>query len=572
LRSSTPVATGAVAAGVLLLVILAWVWLGLGLTFLVLALASTLVVGPLVYFDATRGFGLILAGILALTTSFVALLEGLRMILGFSSPVCAVARNVLAEGVRMKLSVVFIVMLIVGLAALPGLLDGEQFLRYRIQSFMQFGIGGVFWLLAILTVFFGVATVAREQRDKIIWQTMTKPVAAWQYVLGKWVGVSGLAAVLMLVSSAGIFLFVNHLRSLPADGELAPYQAVGSGAVSNDRLILETRVLAARRVVNSRLPTPFDYEHPDFQTRLENEILERRRTQNERFATTEAEYLEFREELLKELIARYRSIEPGENEAFFFDGLQQAKADNRPLTLSMRIDVRGNNAPDVFYRVTVLPGWQDRVAIQRQMGAGVIQNFTISPSAIDDEGVLRIEVINGQPRFGPQGQGFIATFNQNAIGLPDEAFVVAYDVGDWRLNFMRGVFALWVKLSMLAMIAIFAGTFLSFPVASLVAFGVLFVAELSGFLGKAEDYYGYNDYEGNLQLYKFIGTSSAMLMHWLFRGYSELKPTENIVQGLMLPWLAIARQVALLGVATVVFYALAVFSMRRRELAIYSGQ
>ncbi len=83
-------------------------------------------------------------------------------------------------------------LLLFGLAALPLVLDPTTPLRYRVQAFMQYATGGAFWLIAILTL-----VVQRRHRVplssgiKRIWQTMTKPVAAWQYILGKWLGVVG---------------------------------------------------------------------------------------------------------------------------------------------------------------------------------------------------------------------------------------------------------------------------------------------------------------------------------------------------------------------------------------------
>src|SRR5690606_8947550 len=145
-------------------------------TYLALGALAGLIVVPMWFVPALKGFALVLGGAAALTGAFVALLQGARALLGYRTPVCAVAQTVLAEAVRMKISVVFIVMLVFLLAALPAYLDASRPLRYRVQTFLQWGTAGSYWLLLFLTLFFSIATVAFEQRDKVIWQTMTKPV------------------------------------------------------------------------------------------------------------------------------------------------------------------------------------------------------------------------------------------------------------------------------------------------------------------------------------------------------------------------------------------------------------
>jgi hypothetical protein len=108
-------------------------------------------------------------------------------------------------------------------------------------------------VLAFLTLAFGVASITGEQRDKVIWQTVTKPVAAWQYLLGKWLGVVGLNAVLLVVASSGIFLFTEYLRNAAGDRRDAGVPLARRG-VSEDRFILESRVLTARKSVDMEIP------------------------------------------------------------------------------------------------------------------------------------------------------------------------------------------------------------------------------------------------------------------------------------------------------------------------------
>ncbi len=57
---------------------------------------------------------------------------------------------------------------------------------------------------------------------------------------------SALAGALVGVSTAGVFLFTEYLRSGPALGETSAYAVAGGEGISEDRFLLETQVLTAR--------------------------------------------------------------------------------------------------------------------------------------------------------------------------------------------------------------------------------------------------------------------------------------------------------------------------------------
>ena len=261
------------------------VWAGLGLTYLTVLMLGAGVSGPMIYLGAVNtggvwptvgGLGKFSAAVLCLALAFSTLVRGAAMLLSGATPVLAIARNVIHEAVRMKISLVFIVMLILALAALPGALESSGPLRYKVQNFLQYGTGGSYLLTAILVVFLSAATVSQEQRDKIIWQTMTKPVKAWEYVLGKWLGVSIVGALLLGVSATGVYLFTEYLRHQKALGEEAPFVASKEDptAFSEDRFVLEFQVLAGRETVNPYIP-------PADAAGIDAEIQRRARLQDE---------------------------------------------------------------------------------------------------------------------------------------------------------------------------------------------------------------------------------------------------------------------------------------------------
>lgn len=575
-RSPIAVTMGlAIGLGLSLIII----WLGLFLTYLLLLSGVALVVGPmllLVQYERAgpniEALAHIIIGATLLTFAFTALLEILRLLLSIpSGPVFSVARNVLAEAVRMKVSLVFIVMLILGLAAVPMLLNEETPLRYRMQSFLQYGTAGAFWMIAILTLLLSVATLSFEQRDRIIWQTMTKPVSVWKYLLGKWLGVVSLNAALLLVCGAGIFMFAEYLRQQPADGEREAYVArgveLGASAISEDRRILHNQVLQAR--VARDIDMPLDKYGQEFSDIVDQFVKQRDDLAAFQEIVEEPQTrTQVRDDLYKDYTARLRSLDPGQRKIYTFSGLEKAAEQDAPLLLRYRIE-SGANLPNEFYRVTFDAGG---TMYEREVGlAQTLIIDDIPPSAINENGQLELIVINGSFVQAPNGQIGVMG-NPKAITFPPGGLELSYSVGSFRMNFVRVVVVLWIKLAFLSLLAIAASTALSFPVACLVAFGAFFAAESAMFLEDSLEVYNPFFGEGiGPAILAVVETISAAVI-WIFRVYAELNPIEKLVQGEYVSWTSLAQGLVVLGFWCVLLFGLGWLVFRSRELAMYSGQ
>ncbi|MEQ8771198.1 MAG: hypothetical protein RIB60_11900 [Phycisphaerales bacterium] len=545
------------------------VWFGLGLTYLALTIAAFAICGPLYLNPSTSDAGRLFAGVIALTMSFTVLLRGLRAVFSLPGTVFAIARNTLAEAVRLKLSMVFIVMLVFALAAMPLLLNDDQPLRHRVQAFTQYATGGGFWIIAVLVLFFSVATVSFEQRDKVIWQTMTKPVASWQYLLGKWLGVSGLAAVLLAVSSTGVFMFTAFLANQTAVGEIRPHVPADESAnMTEDRMILTTQVLAARKIVPP--VSAMTYFELDMDAALEQRIAQERR-QNPDFTPTNKQRREYMVEIYDQLDLSYKSIHPIDEgyEGYVFEGLSAAKESDRPIILRYKINAEGNR-PDKIYNLTFQ--FPDGSLITRRTGLGFSHTLTLTPDSIQDDGALYLRIYNGELRTSSDftEQQFLP--NPQVITFPPDGLEVSYSVGSYHMNFVRVVAVLWVKLAFLIAVGIFAATFLSFPIAALLAIGTFLVAESASWTIYSLESFSLQNHDKEWQLWRYLVANIARGVGNLFTVYAELRPTRRLSTGLLLSWSEAFRGTAVLMLTSVVLYALGVLIFRRRELATYSGQ
>lgn len=554
-RRSDPTSLGvglAVGTGLALAVI----WLGLGLTYLGFAVGVAAIAGPMWLVHSLRHLVPLVVGIGLLTLSFMSLMRLAHVALSAPGAALAIARNVLAEAVRLKVSLIFILLLIFMLAALPMLMDANSPLRYRVQTFLQYATGGAFWLIALLVVLFAAATVAFEQRDRVIWQTMTKPVTAAQYVFGKWLGVVTLGAILLSVCGSAIFLFSEYLRSQPAVGEESAYVARGGG-LTEDRLILETQVLTARVGREIRPPDLDDEQfEKNVQARIESEKLS-----SPYFQDTPDTRAKIRKDLYESVLQSYRTIDPGAGRRYIFGGMAEAKALGVPITFRYKIE-SGSNRPDVTYKVTFV--FSDSDPIVKETTLSNVHQMQISPAVVKDNGTVEVELFNGDLNTGQ--------VNERTIHMPPkDGLFMSYQAGSYRANFFRVMVVLWVKLAFLAMLGVAAATFLSFPVACLVSLATFLAAEGAGFLAEAVDSYRVEDDKGNVILWKKIAEQVAKLVSQLFSVYADLHPTTKLVDGILLGWDGVMVGTAVIALATAVLFVAAVIVFKRRELATYSG-
>lgn len=576
----------------------ALVWLGIGISSLGLFLLAWAVAWPMMVWPPTAGLGRVLMAAAPLALAFATGMALIKASLAGPWPILAVARNVLNEAVRMKVSLVFIVLLILLLSYAPQALNAEQPLRYRVQSWLQYGTGLSYMVLALLTLFLSVGTVSFEQRDKVIWQTMTKPVPPWQYLIGKWVGVMALNAVLLGVAATGVYLFTEYLRHQPAHGEIA-YQVRADGVVTlgrpdlmtDDRRLLESQVLVARvgrpfspffgdewlnRAVEDTLRRQAAADESikptrEQRERIRGELLNQRnqrlrelleaRLQDMKNSDPTLEVTQdLRDRTLTEIIssqeALYRTVPLGATKFYIFTGLGAARAPSAPekVTLRYRINA-GSNDPAQIFRIRF--ALNDRI-FERQAALGSSQSLLFDKDIIDDEGNILLFVENDAE-------------NPREISFPPDGLEILYSAGGYGINFFRIVFVMWVKLGFTAAVGLAAATFLSFPVACLVALTILFAAESAGYLTDSLEHYVSITKEG-IDYLAVVVRMVAVPISRIFKVYAELRPTANLVDGRLVGWSTLFSSVAVLGGWTLAVLTLGWAIFRQRELATYSGR
>lgn len=148
----------------------------------------------------------------------------------------AVARQTLAQCLRMKVAALFIVLLAVVVVAMPFTLEGDGTLAGRIRTFLSYSMSMTTVLLVLVTVFLSVGVVSSDVEDKHVFMLAVKPLWRWQYVLGRWLGVVVFDAILILIAGVTIYGLAQHLRG-------------GEVVNDDDRRAVEMEVFSSRAKV-----------------------------------------------------------------------------------------------------------------------------------------------------------------------------------------------------------------------------------------------------------------------------------------------------------------------------------
>ena len=135
--------------------------------------------------------------------------------------VWAVARNTIAQAVRMKVAVVVIVLLLVVLPVMSFIVVGDGTLVGKLQTFASYGMSLVGILLCVLTISMSAYTLTSDLKLKQIFLVVSKPVCRYQILIGKFIGIAIIDVVLLVVFSSIIF---GLLVAMPRLSDAPPHE------------------------------------------------------------------------------------------------------------------------------------------------------------------------------------------------------------------------------------------------------------------------------------------------------------------------------------------------------------
>ena len=455
-----------------------------------------------------------------LFSAFIFGLWLIQVMLFGRNPIIAIARASVMEITRMRVAIVFVLALFIFLPLLRYSVLGEARLAYQIQSFIYASMMTCGIMLCLMTVFVSCQTVCDELYYKQIFLTMSKPVSRMQYLLGKWLGVSLLNAVLVSVACGGTYIMTQSLATTVA------YSSVDF----SDYESVMNEVMVARE---SSVPFEKERDPYEFQQNVDAlalKIASEKYVGVENATVTEEERMEATGILLSELLV----IPSLSKKEFYFRELEIPSKDSMPLPLQLFIKPQDDAGyPEVTIEIKA-NGYT--IAKRRQFKSNVLQVIDIPGYLVDLQGNLAVEINNLS--------GFKSGYGSAMRFEPGEGLNLYRKVGSFGPNLSRGFVILWFELIFLAILGISLGGAMSFPVACLSSMFVFVIAYSSNYLietmdveegVKAAAYWKVamgllsegKYYDGALRLFKILG---GFIVSWMPK-FGQYDPSSALSQG-----------------------------------------
>ncbi len=466
-------------------------------------------------------------------------------------PIWAVARQMIAEGIRMKIALVFLALIGAVIVGLPFSVEGDSTLSGAVQSFMAYGFSATAVLLSMLTIFMS-RSLSDELVNRQIFLVMTKPVSRWQFVVGKWLGITCLNAVFLVSAGLTIYGMIHYIRISHGSG-------AGEAERSSERKALAEEVLVARHALRVVLP--------DFSKTAEREFD--RNVEEGAYAgipdfNVEAEKARLR----KKHEARWRVVPPLSSRVFRFENVLCERSREVFIHLRYKADVV-NYAPDEVLRAAWVFGDPANetpeyiVPIRHRVDR--FHSIRFPSDAVAADHTLRVEFVNRNPFQGERQFGNVMDFRKS------NEVEVLFDVGSFEGNAVRLMVLMMCKLMFLAAVAVLMTTVFSFPVASLGSFTVYVIAGARSFLMEAVDFMGVGSDSMFSSFSAFAGQLIAHVItmaQWVVPDFGYYDGVETLVNGRNVGLVWVLQGVGeLVLLKTVIVLGLAVLLFHRREVA-----
>lgn len=450
--------------------------------------------------------------------------------------VWAIAVNTIKQALRLKVALVFVILLGILLPVMGYITTGDGTLKGKLQTFTSYSLSLVTFLLSVLTIIISVYTLTSDIKYRQAYTVVTKPVRRFQIILGKLLGVLVLDAFLLVIFAAMIY---SITILIPRFSSAGPQEITAA----------EDEFFTARKHI-----TPPEPE-------VEQQALE---TYKKLKDAGELEQLLTKmspNQILEQIKNRQklwaRSARPGRELNWDFTDLQ-INDPNKELFIKFKYSVAKEPPGSQIYGQWLIGDYRPLQRGQspetpvydfkRKDPIGTVRELKVPADAVADDGFLGITFLN-------------PPINDTVVIFPlDGGLKLLYKADTFTSNFFRCVIMIMLSLVFLGCLGFLAGSFLSFPVAILLCLVVFFGGTISGFILESFNYLGQTT--GTLYFY----TVKPLVM--LLPRLDEMSVSQFMVSGRLLPWGFLGKvAVVLVGIKSLALLGLSLLIFTYREIA-----
>lgn len=402
-----------------------------------------------------------------------------------------IAHKMLLELFRKRIPYIVGMVGLLFIVSLPFLLRSDGTLKGQLQLTFTYSISVLFMMLSLLTVFLATKSFTSEIKYKQYYLLDCKPVARWQFFLGKWLGLVVLNLLLLVVLGGTIF-------------------GLSLITISSQR---EQRL---KEHMDAELLTAYRGLRPYSNLSQLDKIVsaEYERMKQEGRIPLDASENAVKQELEKVLQFREHLVPVGFQRKWIFKGIPATLRQNSEQYLKLRYKVF---TAQTAYGAMCKFIWQvgrgeHGYSFQSKVKIGEFVEHTIPVEVIDDSNVVEIRFLHNDT-----SAGYVYFPVENGIEL-------LYPAGKFFGNYCRGLLLIFITLCFMAVLALFTSTFLTFPVATLLSFYLILLGMLAEFF---------------LDILPARTGGISYMLQFLFTfipNFSHYDPSEYLSSGRMIEW------------------------------------
>lgn len=162
------------------------------------------------------------------------------------SKISTIAINTFMETIRDR--ILYVIVLFAAILCLMAIILGSLSVGNNVKIILDLGLGTINIFGVILAIFIGTSIVFKEIDRKTIYMILSKPIDRWEFILGKFLGLSLTILIVTIIMSTVfiILLLIYHIKS----------QQLYLTFVSLFMILIELFIMTAVCVMFSSFSTP----------------------------------------------------------------------------------------------------------------------------------------------------------------------------------------------------------------------------------------------------------------------------------------------------------------------------
>jgi hypothetical protein len=373
--------------------------------------------------------------------------------------VWTIARQSVVQAFRMKVAVVLVVFMLIMVPSLPFLLQSDNTHEGLLRMVITYSVMLITFLLGVLTLFLSAITLNTEIKNQHVFLLDPKPLARGTLLLGKWCGVMLINLILLTIMLGATYGFMRYLGR----------QTKGESQEGYD--LVQWDLLTAREVAQPPLPPLEDWVQKEVKDIVASGEV------------PEGKSVQWVEKMVRQRLSKAAWIVPAGGVAkWTVSGIPKYKG---ALLIRFRHYADGQLSDPVLPgKFTINAGGQPYSTFEGEFSVGKPHSVGVPSDVVKPDGTVEITYENKYaPRDANQPPAVRAEFPF------EDGIQVLYPAASFGENLIRAGAVIFMRLAFIAIVGLWASTFLSFPVAvllSLVVFMIGYAADfiLTGLVGQ----------------------------------------------------------------------------------------